>query len=319
MNNSIEVDFIFECIKEFKTRKSDISFLMENLNIDKRKLLEEMINESKIKVKRNVKEKKEGERNIAKGVITVFNNPALVSEFAVVLGKQNKDMKIAVLESDRLNPQLDVHFNTDRIIKGIYTHLDVSRTTSLNLLVDAIHKKNLTKSYVDNLALKVNGYKNISFFTGSYILSDYEYYKLNDFKIILKFLRLQYDVVLVSTNNFIYDAFTCLSLIESDLNLIGVHGSLPKFMEVKSYFDLLEEKQGIGKEKNLYIMFDYNRKHHINESLIKQYIPENYLGNISYNNIRKKGIIHHYPYLKNISKKNMNQYSRLTKKIMKRL
>lgn len=315
----IEVGMLLSCIRENKLSKSDKKFLLENLTLEKRALLEKSINDENLKTKKEKQKKHEKKLLLKPYMITIFNQPMLLSEFLIVLSRQYKNSSIAVLESDRLNPQLDIFLNSDRNIKGIYTHLDISRTTSLNLLIDALHKKNLTKQYVDNLSTKVNGYKNISFFTGSYLLGDYEYYHIEDYKNILDFLRSQYDILLISTNQFIYDAFTCMSLMESDLNLIGIKGSMPNFMEAKRYFDFLEEKQNIAASKNFYLLFDYNRKRHIHESVVKQYVRKNYVGNISENNERQMGIHRHYSYMNHLSKKNINQYQQIINKLMQRL
>lgn len=315
----IEVDMLLDCIKENKIKKSDLKFILDNLTLDKKNLFNKLLDEKEIKEKRERNKKKLEDIQLKKCVISIFNNPMLLSEMSVVLANKYKNSSIAVIESDRLNPRLDTFFNSDRNIKGIYTHLDMNRSTSINLLIDSLHKNRLTKLYVDNLANKVKGFKNIKFFTGSYLIGDYEYFHIDDYIKILSFIKSKYDIVLISTNDFIYDAFTCVSLIESDINIIGMEASVPEVMKVKKYFNFLEEKQNINKDKNLYLSFNYNKKIHIQESYVKEMLHNNYLGKISYNMERLFGIQDHYLYIDNISQKNKQEYKNIFNKIIERV
>ena len=48
----VETDMLLNCISEFKACKSDQRFLMENLTLEKRALLEKLIIDEKLKLKK---------------------------------------------------------------------------------------------------------------------------------------------------------------------------------------------------------------------------------------------------------------------------
>lgn len=317
LNELVKLDLLVEHINS-EIKKSDYNYILENLTLEKRNIFINLIEEKKIEVKKN-KKKIQKKIDTFECVLTFFDNSIFLTEFAAVLSKYFKDKSIAVLESDRLGPKLDSYFGVDRNIRNTYTHLDRSRSTGLNLLIDALHKNNLNKNNVKFLSTKVKGFRNIHFFSGSYFINDYEYFHIEDYRKILNFLKQNFDIVILSSNKFIYDAFTCMALMESDFNILGVEGSMPHFMEIKKNIEFLEEKQNISINKNLYVLFDYSKKIHVTENIIKDYVGKNYLGNISLREERRMGIYGEYIYLHNISKKNIFQYKKIIEKIKERL
>lgn len=267
-HDTIKLDKIAKLIKE---NPKDVDFVRQHLNLKNRELLDELIKEHiKVKTPKVIDEKPK----MKPLMVTVFDESRLTAEFSVALSKSYKQRSIAVLDGDRFGPKLNIYFNSKSYIKSVFTHLDYQRTTGLNLLIDASHKHSLTKQYAKHIALRVPGYRNIHYFSGSYVLDDYEYYKLEDYKKVLNFLRSTYDVVIVSVNDFIYDAFTCHSLMVSDCNLICSKGNISDIQEKLNYMDFLERKQKISKDKNIHVIFDYSYKMNADKKIIKQFIKE---------------------------------------------
>lgn len=302
----IRVDKLVDIASE---NPRDISFIQDHLTRSNRVLFNELIKEKKIKPK---KPKRQQAVHLGNSyMLTVFDEAQFAAELALSLSKSYGNKKIAILDSDRFNPSLDIYLNANSHIKSVFTHLDFRRATGLNLLIDANKKHVLTKNYVDHLSIKVNGYKNLSYFSGSYLIEDYEYYKLDDYKKILRFLKLHYDVLIVSVNKFIYDAFTCQSLITSDYNMISLRGSMPHVNERRKYIEFLVNKQKIDYRKNKYLLFDYSPNNQIKEKLIKELVKGHYLGHIPYSPYRNKGVYRSYPFTRHFRKRNMTPYIKL--------
>lgn len=287
----------------------DIAFIQNHLSMTNRLTFNQLLNEKEVKTKEPRKKKTSKLKKAY--MLTVFDEPQFAAELTLSVGKLFSDKKVAILDADRFNPRLDVYLNTQSHIKSVFTHLDFRRATGLNLLIDANNKHALTKQYAEHLSLKVDGYKNVSYFSGNYLIEDYEYFKLEDYKKVIQFLKLHYDILIVSVNKFIYDAYTCQSLITSDYNLISIRGSLPDINEKKRYVNFLVSKQKIEKPKNLYFLFDYNSTYHIKEKLVKEIVDGYYLGNIPHSPYRSQGLYRSYSMTKRMKKRNMAPYIRL--------
>jgi len=311
VQHSIKMDRLIEIAKD---NPRDISFIMQYLSKEDLETFNQLINEKRLKVRRK---KNHHKREAFKSsLITVLGEPRLAAELAVAISKLNRDREVAILDADRFDPKLDVYLNSKCYIKSVFTHLDVNRTTGLNLLVDAIHKKTLTPQYAKHLALRIHGIKNLYYFSGSYILDDYEYYKIEDFKKVLSFLKSNYDTVIISSNHFIYDGFTCHALMTSDVNLISVSGHLTDIKEKVKLMHFLERKQQVKSSKNIYVMFDYNKKLHVDKRVF-QTLTSKQSHIIPYSQYRSYGISRNYHLTKHMKRGQINVYNKLLHKIHK--
>lgn len=309
MNQNESLVRIDRLIDIAKKNPRDIAFIQNHLTQKNQAIFSGLLNDKNIKEKKvKIKKKTHLSRTY---MLTIFDEPQFTAELALSLSKQYPDKKIAILDGDRFDPRLDVYLNTHSHIKSVFTHLDFRRTTGLNLLIDANNKHVLTKQYADHLSIRVDGYKNIKYFSGNYLIEDYEYYKLHDYKKVIQFLKMHYDFVLISVNKFIYDAYTCQSLMSSDFNLISLRGSLPDVIEKKKYIQFLVNKQKIDVGKNKYFLFDYNANIHIKEKLVRELVNGDYLGHIPYSSTRSKGIYKNYSLTKHLKKRNMMAYLKL--------
>lgn len=298
--------------KLLKNNMGDLSFVTQHLNSKNNELLAALLKEQRVKMKKPKATKEQPA--IRSLLLTVFDDSRLAAELAVALSKLYSKRSIAIIDSDRFNPKLNVYLNTKSYVKSVFTHLDYHRSTGLNLLIDAVHKHTLTKQYVKHLALRVKGHNNIHYFSGSYILDDYEYFKLEDYKVILSFLRTIYDVVIVSTNNFIYDAYTCHSLMVSDYNLIASGDTLTAIHEKLKYMDFLERKQKIPSNKNCYVIFDYHVKTGLDRRVLDHLIKDQYMI-IPYQKSRRDGLMSRYLMTRHMKKKQLQLYLKLIKLI----
>jgi hypothetical protein len=310
MLNPIKLNQLIEIAKK---NPRDVEFIKTHLSLDNQKIFSEIVKENKRSPRRQ--SKTHLDKSFKSCVVTVLDEPRLASEFTIAMSKLYTHKSIAILDADRFDPRLHIYLNSKCYIKSVYTHLDFNRTTGLNLLIDALHKHTLTSKYAKHLALSVNGCKNIHYFSGSYMLDDYEYYKLEDYKKILSFLKSNYDLVVISSNKFIYDAFTCHSLMVSDSNLISVSGHMPDIKEKQNYMNFLEKKQKINDRKNIFVVYDYNKTIHVEARLIKEML-NNYVI-IPFSKYRSYGVRRHYYLTKHMKRRHISQYLKVFKMIKK--
>lgn len=317
MNKQIKLNRLAELIQERRLSKQDKAYIYKHLNKDNQKTLSELLKEEvkTERVKYVLQEKHEKKR-----VYTVFNNAGFTAEFATQLGKSQRHKRIAILDTDRLSPTLELYFDVSSHVRSVYSHLKASQSTGLNLLVDAYHKSYLNRQYIDHLAIRVHGHKNLYYFSGGYLLEDYEYYQLQEFKAVIEALVGAYDILILHTNNFIYDAFTCYSLMVSDMNLLSVEGKIPSIRTLKKSMLFLSEKQAIEKEKNYYILYDH-MNHQINEELFKELTEGFYLGKLDYSPYRHRALHDRYYPAFRPSRRNRKQMegiiSRLNRQVNK--
>lgn len=311
MSESKNIAKIQQLVRILRENPRDIEFIRSHLSPQNQELLTRMLIEEKVTQKKPKRIKTV--KPVCQTMISVFNNPKLASELGVALAKHYKNRTIAILDADRFCPQLDVFLNTKSHIKSVYTHLDYQRATGLNLLIDASHKHVLTKKYAQHLSLRVKGFSNIHFFSGSYLLEDYEYFKLEDYKKVVQFLRTTYDLLIIHTNGFIYDAFTIHSLMISDCNLISCHGVMYDIKEKLNYVGFIEKKQRIERNKNIFVLFDFNKQIHVDFNILKQGVDYR-LVKIASSKCRKAHF-NHYPLTHYMSRQVFKNYVHLLNQI----
>lgn len=314
MNSNIRLDHLFSLMENRKLSQKDKSFIYNHLTAENRDKLSGLRKEKKLKP---YVENDKAHRILPKLTFAIIDNRMMASEMITALSRSYKHTSFAILEADRLNPTLASYLNVSPYVKSVYNELDMTHQTGLNLLIDGIRKNRMNKSYLNHIAIKVDGYKNVAFFSGSYLIEDYEYYRLEDFIAVVDLLEKEYDVLFICVNKFIYDAYTCYAMLKSHINLIGINARQQSITEMNKYLKFLSLKQNIKMNKNYFIMFDY-QKSQMAEELIKMKLDGYYLGNIPYDKLRHKNqrkyALTHYK-----NKTYLNLYSKKFKKIIKRL
>jgi cellulose biosynthesis protein BcsQ len=240
--------------------------------------------------------------------MTVWDNPEFACEFAYVLAKE-KDVRILLIDGDRLNPTFDHFFNVDKYKNKLYNHMGKISDSGFNIVLNAIKKEILTKDifkkstiqYLDNLDLLM----------GNYDLNNYEYYNKEDLIDLMNYAHDYYDVVITNVNKHIYDLLTCINFIQSDLILIPLKPSLHQFREFKQYIRYLHKKQNIPQEKFKFIAYEYDSSVDLEVDLIKDICDQRYIGKIKRNKERIKYRNLKDVYLKKINLLNKREYKKI--------
>jgi cellulose biosynthesis protein BcsQ len=202
---------------------------------------------------------KEDSFNAFRMKLSVVGNSEYGCELGWVLSK-NHQKKTLILDADRLQPSVDLLLNVKRTISDPVGGLEELQQTGLNLLLDAIRKNCLTGDKFLRSCARVKGNDYLFALTGSYNLSDYEYYDKNDYMRLIEKAGEYFDVVILLVNRFIYDAFTTISLLMSDKNLLPVSASVLEMRSIAASAAFVSERQRLDPGKNYFVAFDVDER-----------------------------------------------------------
>lgn len=247
-----------------------------------------------------------------KQLITVWDNPEFACEFAYVLAKE-KEFNILLIDGDRLNPTFDYFFNVDKYKNKLYNHMGKISDSGFNIALNAIKKEIMTKEILTKSTIKY--LDNLDLLMGNYDLNNYEYYDKNDLIDLIDYANSFYDIVITTVNKHIYDVFTCINFIKSDLILVPLKPSLNKFREFKKYIRYLNKKQNISKEKFKFVAYEYDVTVDLDVDVIKDLCNKNYIGKIKQNKERIKFRNLKDVYLKKLNILDRREYKKIISKL----
>lgn len=239
------------------------------------------------------------------GLITIWNNPEFCCELAVHIAN-NTEKKVLLIDLDRLNPTFDFYcpprgkqnFDVDQSLEGIQR---------------IYHKDKFNGKDYDKLCRSTIASKKLKILYGCNDLKKFEYFTNEALTEAMAFYRKRYDLVLVNVNDFIYDAYTCLSAIHSDLILVPLKNEITSMRHTQRSFELLYDKQQLDKEKVHYLFYDCKENFSNEMMLLSELLNGPIVAWISFCNKR----VHHRnikkPYSNVMSKSVFEDYKKLTR------
>jgi serine/threonine protein kinase len=219
-------------------------------------------------------------------ILTIWDNTEFACELAYIASKMTQ-LNIMLVDLDLLSPSVDLFLNIKKYPEGLARER-ILNESGINIVLDSIEKGCFTREGLLRASIKCKDLKNLYILTGNYHLENYEYYN-NDG--IIKFIEKSsqiFDILILAVNKSIYDSFTVLCLIKSDLNIIPIRADIDKFREFNNYIAFLKEKQQIPMDKTKFIAFDYNSLWNLDKSTIEEITQHNYLGKIGHCPRREK-------------------------------
>lgn len=240
-------------------------------------------------VEKEVVKYKEVQVAYKKQVITVIDNYNFALELGYIVSKET-DYNVLLLDGDRLNPCMDlvIDIEAKNLLKMDY--IQYSSKSGLNQALESIDKNFDSKEYIYDICKSPKGLDNLHILTGNYDLNNYEYYENDNFLSLLDSLYTYYDLVIINSNKFMYDAYTCISLLKSDLNIAPIVPRLDKIREMNKYIAFLNEKQNIPADKYKFVGYEYKEKVHLPPRVVGELTENNYIGTIKYDEKREKYI-----------------------------
>lgn len=219
--------------------------------------------------------------------LCVFGNSEYGCELGWVFSKKFK-RKTLIVDADRLFPSLDLLLEARKTVTDSLEGYDSYQSTGLNILLDAIRKNSLNSEKIMSACSRIKGNSDLYALTGSYNLNDYEYYDKDDFMRLLERLDTCFEVVIMLVNAFIYDAFTAVSLLVSDKNLIPVSDGVLALRSAASSAAYVTERQKIDRLKHQFIAYDTDEFFSLSTDDYEALTGSRYLGRIPSSTKREK-------------------------------
>lgn len=246
-------------------------------------------------------------------IITVWDNTEFACELAYVLA-QSTNLNVLLADMDLLCPTIDLILNIKKYPEKIMRE-GILNESGLNIVLDSAARGTLTRESFINACIKRKEVSNLYILTGNYRLENYEYYSNESLTTFIDKSRQLFDVVILAVNRSIYDAFTVISLIKSDINIIPICAVVHKLREFNNYIVFLKDKQKIPLEKNKFVAFEYDAKVHLQEPAINEATQYNYLGSVRFCLQREKCRNQRVAYSQKMDKKVKEDYIRILRKI----
>ncbi len=212
--------------------------------------------------------------------LTVWDNAEFACELAYITAKLSK-LDVLLVDLDLLSPKVDLYLNINKYPDKLI-HEGISNESGINIVLDSIEKGCFTRESLLGACVKRNELGNLHILTGNYRLENYEYYTDESLAVFIDKAKSMFDVLLLAVGKSIYDSFTVISLIKSDLNIIPINATIDKFREFNNYLVFLKEKQKIQINKNKFIAYEYEPIYGLEEDAIDEITQHNYLGKVRY-------------------------------------
>lgn len=239
-------------------------------------------------------------------VITVWDNAEFACELAYNAAK-NTNYDVLLIDADLLAPKADFILNLRK-----YPNKIVSTGTfgdsGINIILDSLAKNTYSNELLFASCVQRKELKNLHILTGNYDIGNYEYYNQDSYVSLIEKAYQNFDITIIAVNRSIYDAFTLISLVKSDYNLIPTPANLNMFREFNSYLMFLNKTQNLPLEKSKFIAYEYQPGIDMEKSLMKELSEKNYIGSISYSTRRQKYRNLKAPYVRRMDQNIVNEY-----------
>jgi serine/threonine protein kinase len=248
-----------------------------------------------------------------KMVIAIWDNVEFGCEIAYIISKLT-DLEVMLIDLDLLSPKADIFLNIkkapDRILNdGIIVE------SGLDVVMTSIEKGFLNCEIMIEASVKRRELKNLHILTGSYKLENYEYYSDQSLIKLIEKSYMYFDITLLLVNRSLYDSYTVISLIKSDLNIIPVRADLDKLREFNSYLVFLKDKQHISLDKSKFAAFEYDAQTNLSHKDLEVVSEGNYLGSIKSSQKRARYRNLKIPYARRMEKDIEDDYIKILTKL----
>lgn len=239
--------------------------------------------------------------------LAIWDNIEFACELAYIAAKSS-GLNVLLADLDLLSPKAD-------IILDLSKYCGKDTKSGINKAFELYEKKGLTRDQLVDICIKRNELKNLHILTGNYRIENYEYYSNEAFANLIENLKRIFEIVIIAVNRSIYDSFTAISLMKSDINVIPLKAEIASFREFNEYLFFLNQKQNMSYEKNKFVAYEYKSVSGLSDYHLNEITRGNYIGSIGYcpkrEKLRNKGT----PYVKQMDKKISMEYSALLKKL----
>ncbi len=256
-----------------------------------------------------------GEAEVSGGrIITVWGNTEFACEIAYVAAKYS-DKKILLADLDLFCPGAEFYLDVPHSPYDISDLRPAAGDSGLDLYTHVVSRGDYDRSSLELCCVKRSDLKNLSILTCSSKLEDYEYYEDAAVKRLCDDAQKLFDISIMSVGKFIYDSFTVISLLRSDINIIPLNSNYVSIMEYCAYISFLEKKQKIPGSKARFVLYEYDAACHLDPFSVNDATDGKFAGIISYNKERVVSRNRKICFARNMDKKTVKEYMSILKKV----
>ncbi|HBN85557.1 MAG TPA: hypothetical protein DDZ89_17135 [Clostridiales bacterium] len=246
---------------------------------------EEILDEIKEADQNSIERKQSREKHNTirdRKLITVWSNPEFASELAFFTAEWIEG-DVLLADFDLLDAQLDLHLGSKmhplKNKPGVFL-------SGIDILTESLYKGRVTRESIMDACIKIGSKNNLYLVTGNFNVNNYEYFSN---ECLCKFLDkcLKYfDEVIINVNRCIYDSYTLLCLMYSDLNIYAGKTDIASLRTLNGQIAFLEDKQKINSDKYKVVSWCEPKESMLPEPLLKDLSEQRYIGTVSDNKKR---------------------------------
>ncbi len=242
------------------------------------------------------------QKNIArKAVTTIWGNAEFGCELATVLCE---NASVLVAEADWFNPQTDQLLGLAEKKEWLSVRKEIK---GMDQALSDQRQGRLTPERLKTLCQPGKN-SNLKYLMPKRDLHHYEHYQPEDFCAVMELASQIFDHVIVLANTFIYDAFTCLSLMIADYILIPLAGNLHAFKAYERSIRFLSDKMILKEDKLFYVAFSYSSQMDMSWSSMQAITAGKMAGYISDNRNRRLRRSSHKPCTFSLNEANRKEF-----------
>jgi hypothetical protein len=187
--------------------------------------------------------------------ICIWDAPEFGCELASVLATGGRS--VLVVDADLLNPRADLllGLREERREEGVSSRLFPGG--GLDEAMEEHARGRLSPDAVAAIA-RPTAVRGVSALAGDYRMEDYEYYSPEGLAQTLRSAGSAFDAVVVLCGRSLYDAFTCLSLMLSEVVVVPVRAGIAEFREFNRYIAFLGSRRQLDRSRVRFVAFEYH-------------------------------------------------------------
>ena len=155
--------------------------------------------------------------------------------------------------------------------------------------------------------------ENLNAICGNYRTEDYEYYNTRGYAEIITKSSEIFDFIIISCNKFIYDEFTCVSLIKSEIIFVPIIANNIFFREFNKYIHFMSGRKQLQNKSIKFAGFDYSSSEDFSLGICEEMCDSRFAGVISSSSKRRMSLGSEKYYTSMIENKIEKQYLGLLK------
>lgn len=242
-------------------------------------------------------------------VITVWDNSEFACEFAYTAARLS-GYDILIADLDLLSPSVDIHLDVRKYpvnisVSGLFNN------TGLNIVLEAAEKNVIEGAVIKKASVKRREASNLFVLTGCYKLEDYEYYSNESLSKFIECAYRNFDLTILAVNRSIYDAYTLVSLLHSDINICAVRPDVRNLRDYNNWISYLDNKQKIAAGKYKFVIFDWDPKNRWQEDLARKTLGSALIGKVRTSDKRTHCRSLKMAYVSKMEKKEVLDYKKI--------